>query len=171
MRYLATFNDETSSVRVMESAPGQYRVTAGEREYLVDFLEPQPNLFSLIVAGRSYEMDVDVDERSDLFRVVMDGDHFEVELSDEKKHRLARKIGGGLSGRQEVRAPMAGNVWKVLVQEGDRVEAGQTLIILEAMKMENEIKAPISGMVSSLTATEGVPVFAGDQFCLVEAGA
>ena len=169
MTYLATYNGEQTRVRVVETAPGRYRVTAGDTESLVDFLEPQPDLYSLIVEGRSYEVDVDVLERSDLFRVDINGDHFEVELSDEKKQRLALKSGGSLSGRQEIKAPMAGNVWKVLVNEGDRVGVGQTIIILEAMKMENEIKAPMAGVVTSLSAREGVPVFAGDQFCLIEA--
>ncbi|TWJ19346.1 biotin/lipoyl-containing protein [Geobacter argillaceus] len=168
MTYVAICNGEKSRVRVVETAPGRYRVEAGDTAYLVDFREPQPNLYSLILDGRSYEVDIDVDERSDLFMVDINGDHFEIELVDEKKQRLALKSVGGLSGRQEIRAPMAGNVWKVLVNEGDRVGVGQTVIILEAMKMENEIKAPMAGIISSLAAREGVPVFAGDQLCIVE---
>jgi pyruvate carboxylase subunit B len=63
---------------------------------------------------------------------------------------------------------MAGNVKKVLVREGEQVEAGQVLIILEAMKMENQVKAPVAGKIASMTASEGIPVAPGDLLCAVE---
>jgi biotin carboxyl carrier protein len=63
---------------------------------------------------------------------------------------------------------MAGNVRQVLAQPGDRVVAGQVIIILEAMKMENEIKSPIDGIVASLTARSGSTVANGDPLCVVE---
>ena len=56
----------------------------------------------------------------------------------------------------------------MLVQPGDRVAAGQVLLILEAMKMENEIKSPIEGIVSSVTARAGIAVASGDPLCVVE---
>ena len=132
MTYLASCNGEQTRVRVVETAPGRYRVTAGDTESLVDFLEPQPDLYSLIVEGRSYEVDVDVLERSDLFRVDINGDHFEVELSDEKKQRLALKSGGSLSGRQEIKAPMAGVVTSLSAREGVPVFAGDQFCLIEA---------------------------------------
>ncbi len=57
---------------------------------------------------------------------------------------------------------------QVLAQPGDRVAAGQVLIILEAMKMENEIKSPIEGIVGSMTARIESAVAAGDPLCVVE---
>jgi len=142
-------------------------VTLGEREYQVDFLEPQPNLFSLIIDGRSFEVDVDAREE-DQFQVVLHGDSFEVEMVEEKKKKLAMKLARGLAGRQELRSPMAGNVRQVLAQPGDRVVPGQVLLILEAMKMENEIKSPIEGVVGSVSARAGAAVASGDPLCVVE---
>ncbi|GAB6087613.1 biotin/lipoyl-containing protein [Alkaliphilus crotonatoxidans] len=65
-------------------------------------------------------------------------------------------------GATTVTAPMPGNIWKVLVKEGEAVKQGQVLIILEAMKMENEIMAPADGAVASLYVKEGVAVNGGD---------
>lgn len=65
-------------------------------------------------------------------------------------------------GGTTVEAPMPGNVWKVLVKEGQEVKDGETLIILEAMKMENEIPAPCDGVVASLHVAEGAAVNGGD---------
>jgi oxaloacetate decarboxylase alpha subunit len=89
-------------------------------------------------------------------------------MVEEKKKKLAMKLSKGASGRQDIKAPMAGNVRKVMVEPGNRVAAGQVLLILEAMKMENEIKSPIEGIVGSVTAREGVAVANGDPLCVVE---
>jgi len=111
---------------------------------------------------------VDAPADQDLFEVVIRGDHFEVEMVEEKKKKLAMKLARGVAGRQDLRSPMAGNVLQVMAQPGDRVSAGQVLLILEAMKMENEIKSPIEGIVSSVTARTGTAVATGDPLCVVE---
>ena len=168
MAYIASHQGKTVRIKVRQTAPSLFRVTLGDRDYQVDYLEPQPNLLSLIIDGRSFEVDVDAADDSDLFEVVIKGDHFEVEMVEEKKQKLAMKLARGASGRQDLRSPMAGNVRQVLVQPGDRVAAGQVLLILEAMKMENEIKSPIDGIVGSMTARIESAVAAGDPLCVVE---
>jgi oxaloacetate decarboxylase alpha subunit len=89
-------------------------------------------------------------------------------MVEEKKKKLAMKLSKGATGRQDIKSPMAGNVRQVMVKPGDKVAAGQVLLILEAMKMENEIKSPIEGIVGSVTAREGVAVASGDPLCVVE---
>jgi len=168
MPYIASHQGKTTRVKIQEPHPGQFQVTLGERVYHVDCLEPQPNLFSLIIDGHSFEVDVDAPADQDLFEVVIRGDHFEVEMVEEKKKKLAMKLARGVAGRQDLRSPMAGNVLQVMAQPGDRVSAGQVLLILEAMKMENEIKSPIEGIVSSVTARTGTAVATGDPLCVVE---
>lgn len=66
------------------------------------------------------------------------------------------------AGAVTVEAPLPGNVWKIMVKEGQEVKEGDVLIILEAMKMENEIYAPSSGTVASIHVTEGASVNGGD---------
>ena len=168
MAYIATHQGKTIRVKVNESAPNRFTVALEDREYEVDFLEPQRNIFSLIIDGRSFEVDVDVEDNSDDFAIVIKGDPYEIEMVEEKKKKLAMKLSKGASGRQDIKSPMAGNVRQVLVKPGDKVAAGQVLLILEAMKMENEIKSPIEGIVGSVTAREGVAVASGDPLCVVE---
>ena len=174
MAYIATHQGRQRRVQVTARAPGRFQVVLGgpqEREgtaYEVDFLEPQPNLLSLIIGGRSFEVDVDPVEGGDGFHIVIQGDPYEVEVVEEKQ---ALKRAGGLGGRQgiaSIPSPMAGHVRQVLVRPGQRVAAGQVLLTLEAMKMENELKSPILGVVRSVTAREGVAVSSGDLLCVVE---
>ena len=168
MAYIATHQGRTMRVKVAEPAPNRFTVTLGEQDYEVDFLEPQRNIFSLIIGGRSFEVDVDSEDNSDQYAIVIKGDLYDVEMVEEKKKKLAMKLAKGASGRQDLKSPMAGNVRQVLVKPGERVAAGQVLLILEAMKMENEIKSPIEGIVGSVTAREGVAVSAGDPLCVVD---
>jgi len=82
-----------------------------------------------------------------------------------RSNRRAKTSG---DGPVEVRAQMPGKVIKVLVAPGDTVEAGQGLVVVEAMKMQNEMKAPKGGKVARLHAREGATVIAGEPLVVVE---
>lgn len=73
------------------------------------------------------------------------------------------------SGNGLVRAPMPGVVLRVLLQAGDQVSAGDTVLIIEAMKMENEIKAPIAGTIQKIMVDEGDSVNTNDELFLIRA--
>lgn len=72
------------------------------------------------------------------------------------------------AGQEVVEAPMPGNIWKIEVKEGDTVKAGDILLILEAMKMENEILAPRDGVVASINTTQGAAVNTGDKLVVLD---
>ena len=76
--------------------------------------------------------------------------------------------GGGAAGSGKVTVPMQGTIVKVLVSEGDEVEAGQTVCVLEAMKMENNIAADKAGTVKEIRVTAGQSVGSGDVVVVIE---
>ncbi|HEX4465565.1 MAG TPA: acetyl-CoA carboxylase biotin carboxylase subunit [Solirubrobacteraceae bacterium] len=82
--------------------------------------------------------------------------------------RSARKSSGGAGGPDVLPAPLQGNMWKVLVKQGDVVEEGQLLCIIEAMKMENEITAHKAGTIVELPITEGAPIQAGAPIATIK---
>jgi acetyl-CoA/propionyl-CoA carboxylase biotin carboxyl carrier protein len=82
--------------------------------------------------------------------------------------RGERKSSAG-GGADELTSPLQGNMWKVVVAEGDEVEEGQLICIIEAMKMENEITAPKAGRIASLAAKEGEPIKTGDPIATITA--
>ncbi len=90
-----------------------------------------------------------------------------LELARRRRQRSAGGVGG--AGREAVTSPMQGTVLSVSVAEGDEVQAGQLLCIVEAMKMENEIHAHRAGTVSQLSVEPGQPVSSGQVICIVEA--
>jgi biotin carboxyl carrier protein len=125
----------------------------------------EPGVYSVLLEGRSYEARV---EQSDSCVVVfIDGHRFEVEIRDPR--RWSRQTAGrGVEGRLNVAAAMPGKIVRVLVAEGDPVAAGQGLLVVEAMKMQNEVKAPKAGRVVSLSARAGATVAAGDVLAAIE---
>jgi biotin carboxyl carrier protein len=113
------------------------------------------------VDGRSYQAIVDGNS------VSIDGRNFVVEVLDPRRWKRERNQQAG-EGRQNIIASMPGKVIRVLVSAGDEVEAGQGLIVVEAMKMQNEMKAARAGRVVSVAAVAGATVNAGEILAAIE---
>jgi biotin carboxyl carrier protein len=102
--------------------------------------------------------------------VVGDGKRFYAQAESERARALAaasRKRGAG-AGDAMITSPMPGRVLKVLVAEGDEVAVGQSVVVVEAMKMENELKSPKAGKVTEVQAKEGSTVENGAPLIVVE---
>lgn len=117
-------------------------------------------------------------------KVTVNGIAYDVDVEVEEEHkRLASIVMGGGSGvsssepatasvsgvaANAVVAPLAGSVSKILVEPGQEIEAGQVLLILEAMKMETEITAPNAGIVASIDVAVGDAVQGGQQLVAID---
>ena len=108
----------------------------------------------------------------------MDGRRFEVRLSEpepewralaERRRERVRASGAGGAGQDAVVSPMQGTVLAVSVADGEEVEPGRVICIVEAMKMENEVHAHRAGLVSGLSVEPGQPVTTGQVVCLIGA--
>jgi urea carboxylase len=71
-------------------------------------------------------------------------------------------------GCELIRTPLTGNLWKVLVNVGDKISADQVVVIVEAMKMEADVVSPFSGTVKEIRASAGKPVQSGQALIVVE---
>ena len=85
-----------------------------------------------------------------------------------RRHASRGGTSGRADGEQKVVAPMPGRVVRVLVSEGDEVEARQPVVVIEAMKMENELRAPAAGRVREVAASPGTSVEAGRVLVVIE---
>jgi biotin carboxyl carrier protein len=127
----------------------------------VDIRQVEPGVYSILAEGRAYEARVDGQA------VVIGGRTFRVEVSDPRRWSRAQ-TDRHAEGRQNVAASMPGKVIRVLVALGDLVEAGQGLVVVEAMKMQNEMKAVCAGKIVLLTAVAGATVNAGEILVAIE---
>jgi biotin carboxyl carrier protein len=144
---------------------GQFHCTLDGQAVALDTVEVAEGTYSILLDGLSYE--VRVYRAPDGLHITAGGDEFVARVRDPR--RLARGRGGALEaeGRQEITAPMPGKVVRVLVKSGDAVEAGQGLLVVEAMKMQNEIKSPKSGTLERVLVSEGQAVNAGETLAVV----
>ena len=155
----------------------KYNVRAGESKFEVEVdrkgairlagapldadLQPSadPTLYSLILGHRSYELRIEPCDGG--YRVRIHGVTYDVAVEDERAHLLAgvRSLtAGGGSGELVIKSPMPGLVIDVAVKVGDVVEAGQTLVVVESMKMHNELRAPRAGTVRAIRVETGAKV-------------
>jgi len=165
--YIAKLGERNYTVEVEEVEKSIYRVSVDGSEFLLDGKKTGRTNYSLIVDNRSFEVDIDVSE--DDYRVLVDGRNYHIHLLDERRMRLGGlQAGIELQGRQRVSVPMPGKVIAVLVSDGDKVERGQGLVIVEAMKMENEVRSPIAGEVKEVKVKAGDSLEAGATLLVVE---
>ena len=134
----------------------------GQRDALIMVLPMYAEILRRVTA-------VEVDSADDEYRVLVDGRNYHINLVDERRVRVGGTQGGlELQGRQKVSVPMPGKVIAVLVAEGDQVEKGQGLVIVEAMKMENEVHSPIAGEIKEIKVKPGDTVEGGALLVVVE---
>jgi biotin carboxyl carrier protein len=136
----------------------------------VDALLPRPDVLSLLVDGHSYEIKRELKREqtaTDLYMWVGSA-RFTIELRDPRSLRSRHKTAGDEKGPVRIVAPMPGRIVRLLVTENSEVEAGQGIVVVEAMKMQNEIKSPKKGMVKKISAGAGAAVNPGDIIAIVE---
>lgn len=167
MELMAILGGRTERVSV-EPLPSGYGVRIGEREFVVDWRSLGAFARSFRVGGRHYLASV-FGAGPQRWRVGFDGTSLEVEVVPPLVH-LARlsKGAAGSAGRQTIRAYMPGRVVKVEVAIGDRVTAGQAIVVLEAMKMQNELQAEAPGRVVAVHVEAGAAVEGGDPLVELE---
>lgn len=166
MKYVATLGG-TSEVVEISGADGHYQLTIGDRRWEVDGRLSAAGIYSLLIGGVSHVATV-IDR--DGTRVVdVGGETYEV-LVEEQTRWIIRTHGGTAgSGRgQTLIAPLPGKITHIAVRPGEQVQAGDTLIVIEAMKMENEFKAAAAGTVVEVRVQPGQAVNPGDTLVVIE---
>jgi len=144
MKYVTIINNEQYEVEIDND--GGIFINGERRD--VDFLNLGGSLYSVITQNKSLE--VVIDDENDKIEVLMGGRLYETQVLDERALLMAQRRGGLGGGSGEVHAPMPGLIVKVVVEVGQEVEQGKTVVILESMKMQNELKAPVDGTVTAI---------------------
>jgi len=181
VRYHAILNGQERLLEVQaQGSSMRVAIHPGPREdkaqppriLLVDVVHLSRLSVSLLVQGpgeapRSARCDLEPGKDGKVSVLINQTAHA-LELLDERRLRM-RRAGGkfSLEGPQRIDAPMPGKIVRVMVKVGDKVEEGQGLVVVEAMKMENELKSPKAGTVTELSAQEGAAVESGAKLLVV----
>ncbi len=171
MKYFAAIEDESFEISLI----GEDRLSVNGEVFHFDVRRgTKPEHFSLILEGRSHQVWIEEGEKRTAgapcpWRVHLHGFDYEVCVEDERSHRLRQFAGADTSSNEagQVLAPMPGLVVKLLVQPGQKVEKGEGIVIVEAMKMENEIRAGVSGEVKEVRVSDRQAVEKGEILAVI----
>jgi biotin carboxyl carrier protein len=183
MPYISTTNNQAFTINTGEENQ-QREITIDGQALQIDWSQLAPLVadakgqiatggrYSLLIGGKSYEVYArqfhKPDTNGSSFEIVVAGQRFEVHVEDEREKALTGSIKGAQeSGEAMVRAPMPGLVLGTPLETGAKVERGQTVVVLEAMKMENDLASPLTGTIKEIKVTKGQTVNQGEVLVIV----
>ena len=153
MKYIATINGNEYLIEYDE----QQEIYVNGERFKIDLDKVgEGNLYSLLLNQRSLEVAATVTDR-DSWEIMLGGEAYAVKVQDERAYRLAKARGelDADSGTVPTKSPMPGVIVRVPVSAGDVIGKGDTLVILESMKMENELKATRDGIILEVKVSAG----------------
>jgi biotin carboxyl carrier protein len=152
MKYVAISEDREILIEILD----EHHITVDGVDYEIDFESvSEQTVYSLLANNYSYEALVYESEEG--WQVLLHGSQYVLQVEDERERRLRASLGGGPPENVDfhLRAPMPGLIVTVPVSEGQMVEKGDVLVVLESMKMQNQLKSPRSGKVSRVQVKPG----------------
>ncbi len=147
-------------------AGGHWQCRLDGREIQIDAVLTRRDVLSVLIDSKAYE--IKRERTASGMHLWVGSARHAAELGDPRSLRSRKDGAGGEQGPKKLVAPMPGKVVRILVQEKAEVEAGQGIVVVEAMKMQNEIKSPKKGVLQKIVAAEGANVNAGDVLAIVE---
>ena len=167
MIYEVTIAEKTYRVELVRAGEdGAWACKLNGRDFPMDVVAVQEGVLSLLTNGKSYEVKQEIVGAET--NVAVGHERFPVTVRDPRSFRSRSRAGASEQGVKKITAPMPGKVVRILAAVGAQVEAGQSVIVIEAMKMQNELKAPKTGTVKKINAVEGAAVEAGQSLAEIE---
>jgi biotin carboxyl carrier protein len=155
MKYVTTIDDKEYLIEILDERTVVLNGVVNKIDF--ESVGGQP-VYSLLIDGQSYEAHVYPSD--DDWQVLLHGYSYTAQVEDEREKRLRAALGGGVSmtGEFQLKAPMPGLIVSIPVAEGQQVEKGEVLLVLESMKMQNELKSPRAGTVGRIRVESGASV-------------
>jgi biotin carboxyl carrier protein len=149
----------------LNQADERWSCRLDDQDFEVDAILARPDVLSLRIGNMAYE--VKSERVANELYLWVGSRRFAVDIRDPRSLR-GRTRAGNDYGSRKMTSPMPGKVVRLLVREGDSVEPGAGVAVVEAMKMQNEIKSPKKGTIQKILVSEGAAVNAGDVLAIVE---
>jgi biotin carboxyl carrier protein len=156
MAYEIRLEDRLAKIEVLNRAGNKAVISVDDNKYEVDIVMVEDGVYSILFNGHSYNLELITGDNGKKYIVNTFSRSFNVEVIDaETKYQQSRSQGFDMDEALQISSPMPGKVVKINVREGDPVKEGETLIVVEAMKMQSEFKASGDRIVKSILVKEG----------------
>jgi len=167
MSYEIKTNDDQASIEILQQNGSNIEVLIADRKYNLDIVEVETGVYSILLDGKSYNVEL-IPNSNKNYTVNTLYNSFEIEVIDaESKYLNSRKKDDG-DDASFISTPMPGKVVKILVEEGDEVKGGDTVIIVSAMKMESEYKVVNDKTIKKVLVKEGDTIEGNQPLILLE---
>lgn len=154
MSYEIKLNGTSEKIEILQKRGNILDVAIGDRTYHLDMVEVENGVYSILLDGTSFNVEL-VRLENKKYAVNTLYNSFDVEVIDAETKYMNSRQKQDADEQSSISTPMPGKVVKILVEEGQSVKAGETLIIVSAMKMESEYKAATDKVVSKILVEEG----------------
>jgi len=169
MPYEVKVNNRTAHVELLSREGSQVLIQVDGTEYAIDIEKVARGKYSILYSNKSYNVEVLPGEGIRQFIAHTFKSTYQIDIIDaEAKYLASRMKGREDEGDATIVAPIPGRVVKIAVNKGDCVQAGDTVIILSAMKMESEFKAKKPGRIADIRVSEGQTVDARQVMVVIE---
>jgi biotin carboxyl carrier protein len=156
MAYEISNEKRTAKIELLNRVGSRALIAVDGRKYDLDIVEVENGVYSILYNGHSYNVELIEGENSKKYLVNTFAKSFNIEVIDaESKYIKNRNQGQELEGSNNIQSPMPGKIVKIPVKVGEKVETGQTLIVVEAMKMQSEFKSAGEKIVREILVKEG----------------
>jgi biotin carboxyl carrier protein len=166
MTYDVAIDGRSYRVELTRGKEG-YACRLDGREVALESVSAEREVLWLLIGGRSYEVRREA-QATGAMHLAVRGRRYTAEVRDPRAFRGRRAAAEAGAGPMRLVAPMPGKVVRLLKTEGAAVEAGEGVVVVEAMKMQNEIRSPRKGVVKKILVATGAAVNAGETLVVVE---
>ncbi len=168
MSYEVKINDHISNIELLSREGNKIQILIDKRMYELDIAEVEKGVYSILHNNRSFNVELVEGKSSKTYIVNTHYETFDVEIIDaESKYLMNRRKDDG-EDANTISSPMPGKVVKILFKEGDEVKAGETVIIVSAMKMESEYKVKQDRRIKRILVKEGDTVNSDQPMVIIE---
>jgi biotin carboxyl carrier protein len=148
--------ERLSTVELVSREKNHLTLRVDDQLYELDMVKVEEGMYSILLDGKSFNVQILEKDKAKEYNVHTRGKSFDLEIIDaESRYLMSRKGSDDEDGENLISSPMPGKIVKIPVRTGEKVKAGQTLIIVSAMKMESEYKAGKDGQVKEVHVSEG----------------
>lgn len=161
MSYEINLNGELDKIEILSQSGNEVEVMVGDRKYNVDIAEVENGVYSILLDGTSFNVElIPIGNKKYAANTLYNS--FDAEIIDAESRYMNNRKGDHDEEQSYISTPMPGKIVKILVEEGQEVKAGETLVIVSAMKMESEYKVSKDRIIKNILVSEGDNID-GDQ--------
>ena len=162
-------DDRYAKVELISKEKNKLQVKVDDKLYELDMIKVEEGMYSVLLEGRSYNVEIIEKDSAKQYNVNTPENSYDLEIIDAETRYLMSRKGNDLEDANNiVSSPMPGKIVKITVKAGEKVEVGQTVIIVSAMKMESEYKAGKVGVIKEVHVSEGDTIEGNQPLITIE---